>query len=99
GTPAGVTATTTAITAGTTTSVTLTLDRIVDIHSAAAFTLLLPVNVTTVGTGPINVTVATNTVGITGGTFTVGTFGTGAVTVDGTGTVGTVARFDIGAGT
>ncbi len=75
-------------------SVTLTLNRVAGTDfDAAAFTVTLPVNVTTVGSGAINATVTTNTTAISGGTFAVGTFGTAAVTVDGTGTVGTVSRF------
>lgn len=74
-------------------SVTLTLDRIASVFDPAAFTVVLPVRITTVGSGPINVTVTTNTTAISGGTFAVGTFGTAAVTVDSTGTIRTVSRF------
>jgi hypothetical protein len=83
-------------------SVTLTLDRTANsAFVAAAFTVTLPVNVTTVGAaGPINVTVTTNTTAISGGTFAVGTFATAAVTVDGTFATGTApvtrSRFVVG---
>lgn len=91
-----------AVAAGDTT-VTLTLDRGVDIFTAAQFALRLPVNVTTVGSGAINVTLSTTTAAVSGGTFAVGTFGTGAVTVDGTFVTGTtpatLSRFTIGAQT
>lgn len=84
-----------ATTAGTAdNSVTLTVYRNPGSEfTPAAFTVTLPVNVTTLGTGPINVTITTNTTAISGGTFAVGTFDTSRVTVDGTGTVGTVSRF------
>jgi len=76
------------------TAVTLTVYRTPGTDFlGAAFTATLPVDVTTVGSGAVNVTVASTSTAISDGTFAVATFGTGAITMDGTGTVGTVSRF------